>query len=135
MLRHDHVDYHSGNLHDTTDVEPSMIRDATMFSTLLATTTATSQTDTDDRSAEGSKLLTHVDDTTLSTTTLAISTTKKIDEERIGSFVSRIFDKNQQHAKSAMGSDGSSASSVNDELKPSEVLKRLHVLGLLDDDD
>ena len=106
-----------------------------MFSTLLATTTATSQTDTDDRSAEGSKLLTHVDDTTLSTTTLAISTTKKIDEERIGSFVSRIFDKNQQHAKSAMDRMDRLHQSVNDELKPSEVLKRLHVLGLLDDDE
>ena len=31
----------------TTDVEPSMIRDATMFSTILATTTATSQTVTE----------------------------------------------------------------------------------------
>ena len=40
----------------TTDVEPNMIRDATMFSTILATTTATSTTVTDYGRVEGSTM-------------------------------------------------------------------------------
>ena len=139
----------------TIDVGPSEIRDSTMFSTILATTTAMPSVDselstisttdlaistaTGDRHADGSGLLTDLkkltDVSTLFTTTLATPTTKNVDEERIVDFVSRVFDKSHQHARSAMDRMDRLHQSVNDELKPPEVLNRLHELGLLDDDE
>ena len=136
----------------TTNVEPSEIEGTTMFSTILATTTTMPPVDltisttdlaisttTGERRADGSALLTDLkkltDVSTLFTTTLATSTTKDVDDEKIVDFVSRVFDKSHQHARSAMDRMDRLHQSVSEELKPSEVLKRLHELGLLDDDE
>ena len=70
------------------------------------------------------------DVSTLFTTTLASSTATDVDEEKIMDFVSRVFDKSHQHARSAMDKMDRLHRSVEDELKPSEVLNRLHELGL-----
>ena len=136
----------------TTNVEPSEIEGTTMFSTILATTTTMPPVDltisttdlaisttTGEQRADGSVLLTDLkkltDVSTLFTTTLATSTTKKVDDEKLADFVSRVFDKSHQHARSAMDRMDRLHQSVSEELRPSEVLNRLHELGLLDDDE
>ena len=126
----------------TTNVERLAADGPTMFSTTLAITTTTTSVDattagferTDGPSSFADlKKLTDV--STLFTTTLASSTATGVDEEKIMDFVSRVFDKSHQHARSAMDKMDRLHRSVEDELKPSEVLKRLHELGLLDDDE
>ena len=112
----------------------------TLFSTTLATTTTIIQFDATtaavSRPDDSWKLAGFEQLTDSSTSTLALpTTTTRVDESKVMDLVNRIFDKSQLYAQSAMDKMDRLHQSVTDELKPSEVLKRLHELGLLDDDE
>ena len=73
------------------------------------------------------------DGSTLTSTILATSTTNR--DDKAAEVVSRVFDRSHKHARQIMDRIDRLHQSVDEDLQPAELLKRLQHLGLLDDDD